>query len=199
MLLFNLYVWFCYCIQFSSINSSQFRPFLHLDIELHLHPVRLHLQLLLCHSENFKLNMQLSNLYVRFYFIWWAHFFLTFFYCIQVVPVRPSAPAPPTQPIPLPYEELAAQRAALPPLHPPLPINLHAAMEEVRRRDERWMQQQMQQMHQIHDAWRNEQQAQQQQDVEEEERLYLQREEARRDARLEEITNNKSRQAIATY
>ena len=61
-------------------------------------------------------------------------------------------------------------------------------MEEVRRRDERWMQQQMQQMRQIRDAWRNEQQAQQQQDVEEEERLYRQREEARRDARLEEIT-----------
>ena len=73
-------------------------------------------------------------------------------------PVCCSAPAPPTQPIPLPYEELAAQHATLPPLHPPLPINLHAAMEEVERRDERWMHQQM---HQIRDAWRNEQQAQQ--------------------------------------
>ena len=51
----------------------------------------------------------------------------------------------------------------------------------------------------IRDAWRNEQQAQQQQDVEEEERFYRQREEARRDVRLKKITNNTSRQAIATY
>ena len=71
-------------------------------------------------------------------------------------------------------------------------------MEEVRSRDERWMQQQMEQMHRMRNAWRNEQQAQQKQDVEEE-RLYQGREEMRRDARLEQITNNTSRQAIAAY
>ena len=49
------------------------------------------------------------------------------------------------------------------------------------------MQQQMEQMHQMCNAWRDEQQAQQQQDVKEEERLYQEREEMHRDARLEQI------------
>jgi len=70
----------------------------------------------------------------------------------------------------LPFDELANQYAALPPLQPANyqpqeHIDLQAAMEEARRRDERWMQQ-------MCDAWRNEQLAQQQlqQDEEEEER-----------------------------
>jgi hypothetical protein len=36
----------------------------------------------------------------------------------------------------MPFSELAARYEALPPLHPPRRWNLHAAMEEARRRDE---------------------------------------------------------------
>ena len=69
----------------------------------------------------------------------------------------------------MPFDELANQYAALPQLQPAnyqpqQHIDVQAAMEEARRRDERCMQQ-------MHAAWRNEQEAQQQlqQDEEEEE------------------------------
>ena len=39
-------------------------------------------------------------------------------------------PLPVPSAAPLPFRELAAQHAALPPLHPQPRINLHAAMEE---------------------------------------------------------------------
>ena len=67
------------------------------------------------------------------------------------------------------FDELANQYAALPQLQPvnyqpQQQIDVKAAKEEARRRDERWMQQ-------MRAAWRNEQQAQRQlqQDEEEEE------------------------------
>ena len=53
-------------------------------------------------------------------------------------------PPPPPQPIPGP-EQLAVAHVALPPLQPVknpyYHIDVEAAMEEARRRDERWMQQ----------------------------------------------------------
>ena len=103
----------------------------------------------------------------------------------------------------MPFANLAEQYAALPPLQPanyqPQPqqhIDLHAAMEEARRRDERWMQQ-------MRNAWRNEQLAQEQlqQDEEEEERQRWdeQRDLLQRQLRLEDTTNNTSRQNIDGY
>ena len=41
----------------------------------------------------------------------------------------------------MPFSELAARYQALPPLNPPRQRNLHAAMEEARRRNDGWMQQ----------------------------------------------------------
>ena len=69
----------------------------------------------------------------------------------------------------LPFANLAERYAALPPLQPanyqPQPqqhIDLPAAMEEARKRDERWMQQ-------MHNTWRNKQLAQEQLQQKEEE------------------------------
>ena len=109
-------------------------------------------------------------------------------------PPSPSPSPPPPPPAPLPFADIAAQHAALPPLQPIL--DLQAAMDAARERDERWMRQ-------MRNGWRNEQQGQQQlqQDEEEEERRRLEehRDLIRRQARLEEVANNSSRHDIAAY
>ena len=94
------------------------------------------------------------------------------------------------------FQELAARHASLPPLRSPPRINIQTAREEAQRRDERWIQE-------WRNALRNEQQAQQQlqQDEENEERqrLYEHRELIHRQQRLEEVSNNTSREQIEGY
>ena len=98
------------------------------------------------------------------------------------------APLPPLQP--------ANNQVQIPLHNPQQQINVQAAIEEARRRDERWMQQ-------IRNAWRNEQRAQEQvqQDEEQEEcqRWDEQRDLLQRQLRLENTTNNTSRQDIEHY
>jgi len=69
-------------------------------------------------------------------------------------------------------------------------------MEQAQRRDDRWIQQ-------MRNAWRNEQQAQQQlqqdEEAEEWQRWDEQRDLLQRQLRMENITNNTSRQDIEGY
>ena len=92
--------------------------------------------------------------------MFWAEFCTSNFQIISLPP-PPSPPHPP-----LPFEDIAAQHAALPPVQPV--FDLQAAMDAAREQDERWMQQ-------MCNHWWNEQQGQQQlqQDEEEEERQML--------------------------
>jgi hypothetical protein len=49
-----------------------------------------------------------------------------------MVPVPPHSPSPPPPALPLPFNQVAAQHAALPPLRPPPRIDIQAAMNAVR-------------------------------------------------------------------
>jgi hypothetical protein len=94
------------------------------------------------------------------------------------------------------HSEVAASqpRPAQPQQH--TTIDIQAALDSARQRDERWMQQ-------IRNRWRNEQQAQEQlqhDEAEEERRRWQEeRELIRRQQRLEEVSNNTSRQDLAAY